>query len=428
MVRRTFPSVAILALVVVSLHAQQHAAGPQPTLAGEALGYPKQTPLAPQDFSSCRGPEYSEAELRTMAAVVEVPEVRRRFPGSYMFVPAGGGTHPGVIFFHGSGGGRNTPTSACTARVQAARGYASLAFCYFDCGDDTIPEALADVDLKRSYDAMVWLKRSPWVNGRKVAMMGASRGAEKAALLASLIAHAARKDPTIVVPDLLYSSATFGRVVGAFNWRDNPKDYRWQQLRRAHASCLRADPTGPYQLDDGKGGSVMMQWDEANPACRGRPALAFPECWRNDADGKYVAPSGRRRTWLTDRCAATPTIETMYDRAAWTWSLDPERARPGADIQLQDYQGPILVAHGAIDELWSVADGPDYLKRTLEKHGIRVHREVIPKITTRVSSWRTLPGDRVQFYIFDDEPHAFSPLAVVARRELYLAFFDRVLK
>ena len=362
-------------------------------LQAASLNYPKQTPLAPQDFSLCRAPEYSEAELRAMAAVVEVPEVRKRFPGSYMFVPAGGGTHPGVIFFHGSGGGRNTLTSACTARIQAARGYASLAFCYFDCGDDAIPEALADVDLKRSYDAMVWLKRSPWVNGRKVAMMGASRGAEKAALLASLLAHAATKDSTVVVPDLLYSSAVFGRVVGRFNWRRNPDDYRWQQAKSANLQ-----------------------------------AKATSDCWAVDPKGPYTGPGGVRRSWVARLCAAEPNRDTIFDMPAWIWDRDPDRARGGADIQLQDYQGPILIAHGSIDELWSVADGPDYLRRTLEKHGIRAHWEVIPKVTARMSSWKALPKDRVQFYIFEDEPHAFSPMAVVARRELYLAFFDRVLK
>jgi hypothetical protein len=44
-----------------------------------------------------------------MSAVTEVADVRTKFPGSYMFVPAKPGPHPGVMFQHGSGGGRFTP-------------------------------------------------------------------------------------------------------------------------------------------------------------------------------------------------------------------------------------------------------------------------------------------------------------------------------
>jgi hypothetical protein len=390
--------------------------------------YPKQLPIRTQDLSTCRVPEYAGAEYEAMTKVVEVTEVRQKFPGSYMFVPAGGGVHPGVLFLHGSGGGRNTPNMACTARVIAANGYAALSFCYFDCGVDAIPEALADVDLRRTYDAMVWLKQSRYVGGGKIALFGASRGAEKAALLASLLAHAAIKDNTIVVPDVLYSSAVYGRVVGAFNWRTNPDDPRWQQYRHAYAACLRPDPDGPYSVNDEKGNAIAMRWNDALPACARRPALGTPDCWRPDPKGRYSGPRGVLRTWLTHLCAAPPSWDTIFDAAAWRWDLDPARARAGNDIELHYFKGPILIAHGAIDPLWSVEQGPDYLRRTLDRNGIRSHRQVIPKITAPLPAWPKLPDDRVQIYIFDDEPHAFSVLATKARRQLYLAFLDRTLR
>ncbi len=130
-----------------------------PLLAGllqaPAADYPRQRPIAPPGIESCRSPEYTDDQYRAMASVAEIEEARARFPGSHLFVPSAPGPHPGIVMLHGSGGGRYTPGWMCVARHYASWGYATLAFCYFDCGDDRIPEALADVDLRRTYDALV---------------------------------------------------------------------------------------------------------------------------------------------------------------------------------------------------------------------------------------------------------------------------------
>jgi hypothetical protein len=364
-----------------------------------------------------------------MAGVVEIPEARARFPGSYLFVPATPGSHRGIIALHGSGGGRYTPGMMCNARLLASRGYATLAFCYFDCGADAIPEALSDIDLRRTYDAMVWLKRSPYVQGEKVVLSGASRGAEQAVLLASLLGRAAKSDSGIVLPDAVYASAPYGRVVGAFNWRSRPDDERWRQVRLANARCMRADPAGPYRIEDGNGGTVAMRWDSDARACADRPALDASECWAVDPAGRYIGPDGQRRRWLTRRCAAEPSRPgDIFSRPAWKWELQPDDVRPGTEIRLQDYGGPVLVVHGSVDPVWPVQDGADHLRRTLARSGIASHREVVGRLETRVVSWGTLPADRVLFYIFEGEPHLFSPRAAVARRALFLAFLERRLQ
>jgi dienelactone hydrolase len=379
----------------------------QPAAPADAPQYPPQRALPREDMTSCGGPEYTDADRRAMAGVTEIRDAGSRFPGSYLFVPATKGPHPGIIMLHGSGGGRFTPGRACVARLTASYGYATLAFCYFDCGDDSIPEALADVDLERTYQAMVWLKRSPYVQGKKILLNGASRGAEKAALLASLLAAAVKTDPSIVVPDALYASAPYGRVVGVFNWRRNPDDYRWERVRTAYAACR----------------------DLTAPGCGDRPALDPSECWVDGPSGHYEGPDGRRRSWVTKRCAAEPNRPgQIVDVGAWRWNRDPARARPGTEINLADFRNPILVAHGSVDPLWSVEDGPAHLRRTLGINGVQSHWEVVPKFGKRVSSWPALPRERVLFYIFDGEPHAFSTNGVVARRQLFLAFLRRSLQ
>jgi hypothetical protein len=353
-----------------------------------ASQYPKQQPLPVEALESCRTPVYSDAEFRAMSAVGEVAEVRAKFPGSYMFVPAKPGPHPGVMLLHGSGGGRFTPGGlSCLPRFLASRGYAALAFCWFDCGAEAIPQALADIDLKRTYDAMTWLKQSPHVGGGKVLVSGASRGAEKVTLFASLLGHAAKSDKSIVRPDAVYASAVYGRIVGAFNWREQANHERWRM-------------TG------------------GNPA----------DCWVDDPKGRHSAPDGRRRSWVASKCAAEPSWETMFDVPAWRWDRDPARVKPGSDIDLSQYPGPIMVVHGSTDPLWSVANGPDYLRRTLTGRGVGSHHEVVPKFDRRIESWPPLPEERVLFYIFRDEPHAFSTYGTIARRNLMLAFVERSLR
>jgi hypothetical protein len=94
----------------------------------------------------------------------------------------------------------------------------------------------------------------------------------------------------------------------------------------------------------------------------------------------------------------------------------------------QLYPGLILVVHGSTDPLWSVEDGPVYLRRTLTARGVRSHHEVVPKFDRRIESWPPVPDERVLFYIFADEPHTFSTNGVIARRNLMLAFLERSLR
>lgn len=130
------------------------------------------------------------------AAEQDKPGIRRfktPFPGSTLFAPNDGRSHPGVILLHGSEGG-TWSYSMLAAQALAYEGYAALAFCYASCplGEDSdiyLPHVeLHNVELNKTYEAMEWLVKSSFVQGKKLAIHGISRGAEHALLLASLMA------------------------------------------------------------------------------------------------------------------------------------------------------------------------------------------------------------------------------------------------
>ena len=97
-----------------------------------------------------------------------------------LYVPAGDGPHPGVIHLHGSGGRRGDGT----ARFLASNGYVALALRYFG-DDDALPDELERIPLSYADDAADWLRDRPEVAAGRVGVVGASRGAEFALLLAA---------------------------------------------------------------------------------------------------------------------------------------------------------------------------------------------------------------------------------------------------
>jgi len=97
-----------------------------------------------------------------------------------LFAPPDGGPAPGLIELHGAGGRR----SHGTARRLATHGFTVLSLTYF--GDHpTLPDELANVDLEYVDTAARWLLDHPWVSSDRLGLVGVSRGAELALLLAA---------------------------------------------------------------------------------------------------------------------------------------------------------------------------------------------------------------------------------------------------
>ncbi len=158
------------------------------------------------------------------------------FPG-YLYLPNDELSHPDIILLHGSEGGnadyryqpgkppQKTGANAIVpymARYYAMLGYVTYAVCYFDCKhhlgySEYPPDELKNVDLmKITYPALTWLKKSQYVDNKKVILWGASRGAEQAILLATRLTELKATDPSILLPDGVVSLSPLERVAPAF--------------------------------------------------------------------------------------------------------------------------------------------------------------------------------------------------------------------
>ncbi|NIB99689.1 acyl-CoA thioesterase/bile acid-CoA:amino acid N-acyltransferase family protein [Halobacterium sp. R2-5] len=98
-----------------------------------------------------------------------------------LYLPPGDGPYPGVIELHGSGGRRGDGT----AKRLASEGYAALALTYFGEKYDGLPDELERIPLSYAGDAADWLRAQSEVEDGRVGLVGASRGAEFALLLAA---------------------------------------------------------------------------------------------------------------------------------------------------------------------------------------------------------------------------------------------------
>jgi dienelactone hydrolase len=143
------------------------------------------------------------------AFAFDVETVRPPVPG-YMYQPVGVSKAPAVLILHGSGGGNEgglgeQSKSAQQARYFSSRGYVALALCYFDCKhlpDLTPypPDELVRVDIdKHVFEAYQWLKKTYSKSNGKIAVIGKSRGAELALLIASSLEKKEGLTPNLVV-------------------------------------------------------------------------------------------------------------------------------------------------------------------------------------------------------------------------------------
>lgn len=92
------------------------------------------------------------------------------------------GRQPALLVLGGAEGGLGTG-SAKTARALQQAGYSALQLSYFRSEGQR--EDLVQVPLETFYEALAWLKRQPNVDPERIGILGVSKGAEAALLIAS---------------------------------------------------------------------------------------------------------------------------------------------------------------------------------------------------------------------------------------------------
>ncbi len=111
-------------------------------------------------------------------------DVREQGLVATLFVPETAGPHPGVLVLGGSEGGMTY--SSLKASELASHGYTTMALAYFDpAATDGLPTALASIPLEYIDTALAWLAEQPSVDPSRVGLVGSSRGAELALLVAA---------------------------------------------------------------------------------------------------------------------------------------------------------------------------------------------------------------------------------------------------
>jgi len=114
------------------------------------------------------------------AAGVTSREVRSEGLVGTLFVPSGEGPFPTLLVLGGSEGGNSAED---VGALLASHGYVCLALAYFDL--DSLPKTLEEIPLEYFQKALEWLTSQGSVQSDRVGILGTSKGAEAALLIAS---------------------------------------------------------------------------------------------------------------------------------------------------------------------------------------------------------------------------------------------------
>lgn len=224
-----------------------------------------------------------------------------------LFVPTTAGPHPAVVVLPGSEGG--VPEGQ--AALLASHGFAALALAYF--GVEGLPAQLVEIPLEYARGALDWLAAQPEVDGGRIAVMGGSKGAELALLLAA------------TYPDAV-------RAVVAFK----PSSVVWMGLPANPADNFRG-PKSSWTLE-------------------GRPLPFVSGAFTLD----LIKPMLRQRAALV---------------SSYVGGLKDAEAVAAAAIPAERIRGPVLLVSGAQDQLWpSTQMAAEVIKR-LDEHSFPYRHE-----------------------------------------------------
>jgi dienelactone hydrolase len=192
------------------------------------------------------------------------------------FAAKGPGRHAGVLLLGGSEGGLG-PGALRQALALQAHGFNVLQLAYF--GAPGTPEHLVDVPLETFGKGLAWLQAQPGVDPARIGVVGGSKGAEAALLVASrepaIKAVVVGMPSSVVWPGISYtpqmqSSWTVGGAPLPFLPYAFGSDYR--DIYGAYAGGLKAlgqhpDAVIPVERIDGPVMLICGKADTLWPSC-----------------------------------------------------------------------------------------------------------------------------------------------------------------
>lgn len=274
------------------------------------------------------------------APTYPVVTLKNPFSGSSVYSANTAEKKPGIIKLHGSEGGSEYYGNV-EASTLATLGYTVMAYCYFDCNRDIagLRQTLKNVELAKLFEAINWLRSLPSNNG-KVYVYGASRGAELALIVASL-------------------SETFKvKVDGVI----------------AHA------PSDTY--------NQPYNWSWSTPAC-----------WLCvKGQGKCDKNSAQTDFFWNFSCGEYD-LPLMYGpNSAWLLNGNPVPSK--TRIEIEKYNGPILITVGEKDTVWPAEQ------------------------THRIEATLKEAGKTPIIHYFPDAGHGFYGLDEINRKNLVVEFLN----
>ena len=220
-----------------------------------------------------------------------------------MFVPPGRGPHPAVVVLSGTGGGVDLDKAAVLSR----HGFATLALAYF--GIPPLPAWLHRIPLEYFEAALGWLAAQPEIDAQRIGVLGISRGAELALLLATkfpAIHAVAAYAPSNVAWAAGGRDKATGEIIPSWTWQGSPV------------------PFAPLPLRG-------FMWRSAIPVAALRRRVMFRNLFR----------AGLRNREAIER----------------------------ASIPVERIRGPLLLISGGDDHLWPAAEMSEAIVARLKRNG-----------------------------------------------------------
>jgi hypothetical protein len=145
-----------------------------------------------------------------------------------LFIPSGLGPHPVIVVLSGTGGGFDLDKAAVLSR----HGFATLALAYF--GIPPLPTWLHRIPLEYFEAALGWLAAQPEIDAQRIGVLGVSRGAELALLLATkfpAIHAVAAYAPSSVAWAAGGRDKVTGEIIPSWTWQALPVPFAPMPLR-----------------------------------------------------------------------------------------------------------------------------------------------------------------------------------------------------